>query len=201
MTKNGDLEMGNQGEKNMKCFYHSADLDGHCSGAIVKMVFPDCEMIGINYGDEFPWDSIPVGCGETIFMVDFSLQPYPQMRKLERHADPLVWIDHHKSAIDEHEEWIKAGDGGVLGIQESGMGACQLVWEYLKYEIRAHGYSGAMISTFIKLLAEYDVWDHSDPRTLGFQYGMRQQEDTRLLSECRAQVLPRVRIPLSPPFQ
>ena len=44
----------------MKCFYHSADLDGHCSGAIVKMVYPECELIGINYGDKFP-DSQNIG--------------------------------------------------------------------------------------------------------------------------------------------
>ena len=88
----------------MKCFYHSADLDGHCSGAMIKMAYPECEMIGINYGDEFPWESIPCGCGEKIFMVDFSLQPYQKMRKLDIHADPLIWIDHHKSAIDEHEK-------------------------------------------------------------------------------------------------
>ena len=45
----------------MKCFFHSADLDGHCSGAIVKHKYPDCEMIGINYGQEFPWDTIEKG--------------------------------------------------------------------------------------------------------------------------------------------
>lgn len=37
----------------MYCFYHSKDLDGKCSGAIVKYKFPDCNMIGIDYGDKF----------------------------------------------------------------------------------------------------------------------------------------------------
>jgi len=162
----------------MKCFYHSADLDGHCSGAIIKMVYPDCKMIGINYGDDFPWKSLPVGCGEKVFMVDFSLQPYPLMRKLAIHADPLIWIDHHKSAIEECWEF---GDS-YLGIQRSGIGACQLVWEYLKEE--CHFYSEdfqtisteQMLPTFVKLLAEYDVWNHTDPRTLPFQYGIRQYD-------------------------
>jgi hypothetical protein len=45
-------------EQIMICFYHSADLDGHCSGAIIKKVHPECELIGINYGDEFPWDKV-----------------------------------------------------------------------------------------------------------------------------------------------
>ena len=57
-------------EQNMKCFYHSSDLDGHCSGAIVKARFPECEMIGINYGQPFPWGDIEEG--EIVYMVDSS---------------------------------------------------------------------------------------------------------------------------------
>jgi len=147
------------------------------------MAYPDCEMIGINYGDEFPWDSVPIGGGEKVFIVDFSLQPFPEMVKLSLHADPLIWIDHHKSAIEDHEEWKHSVNGGLLGNYKPGAGACQLVWEYLKGD--GHFYiedfqdlDRGVIPTFIKLLAEYDVWDHSDPRTLCFQHGMRQIKDT-----------------------
>ena len=66
----------------MKAFYHSADLDGHCSGAIVKYAHPECELIGINYGDKFPWESI--GQDETVYMVDFSLQPFSDMIRLNK---------------------------------------------------------------------------------------------------------------------
>ena len=65
-----------------KCFYHSADFDGHCSGAIIKKKFDDVEMIGINYGDEFPWSDIKPD--ETVYMVDFSLQPFDLMIKLNK---------------------------------------------------------------------------------------------------------------------
>ena len=153
----------------MKCFYHSADLDGHCSGAIVKFFKPECELIGINYGDEFPWDSIE--SGETVYMVDFSLQPYVgNMNKLDIIADHFIWIDHHKSAIQEEDEWCTPGNTRIMGLRRNGIGACALVWEYLSNK--------KPIPTFIKLLAEYDVWNHTDPRTLPFQYGMRFQEDT-----------------------
>jgi len=37
--------------KKTVCFYHSADLDGHCSGAIVRKVFPQAQLVGANYGD------------------------------------------------------------------------------------------------------------------------------------------------------
>lgn len=55
----------------MKCFYHKVDLDGQCAGAIIYKRYPECEMIGINYNDKFPWDTIKKN--EKVFMVDFSL--------------------------------------------------------------------------------------------------------------------------------
>jgi len=155
----------------MKAFYHSADLDGHCSGAIVKMKYPECEMVGINYGDYFPWGGVDPS--EKLFMVDFSLQPFQKMAKLtEMIGMNLVWIDHHKTAMDEHKQWNNEHPAylAIDGVRKNGIGACRLVWEYL--------YPGRHIPTFIKLLAEYDVWNHSDPRTLSFQYGMRQFKDT-----------------------
>ena len=152
----------------MKCFYHSADLDGHCSGAIIKGKYPECEMIGVDYGKDFPWYSIEAD--EKVFMVDFSLQPFEEMATLVKVCPDLVWIDHHKSAIEEYKEWLNAGNAPILGIQRIGIGACALVWEYLCPETN--------LPTFIKLLGEYDVWNHSDPRTLSFQYGMRQFADT-----------------------
>lgn len=160
----------------MKCFYHSADLDGHCSGAIVKMKYPECEMIGINYGDAFPWSKI--NPSEKLFMCDFSLQPFQKMAKLaELIGMNLIWIDHHKSAMDEHEQWNSDHPAylAIDGIRKDGIGACQLVWESL--------YVDRIIPTFIKLLAEYDVWNHTDPRTLSFQYGMRQFKDTYPLNQ------------------
>lgn len=143
----------------MKCFYHGADLDGHCSGAIIKYAKPECELIGINYGDKFPWDIIKQG--ETVYMVDFCLQPFSDMERLNKICN-LIWIDHHKSAIDEA---YKKGFIAKEQTLEIGTGACELVWEYLSIH--------NIMPTFVKLLSEYDVWNHTDPRTLSFQYGMR----------------------------
>ena len=147
----------------MKCFYHSADLDGHCSGELIRLVYPDCEMIGINYGDDFPWDDIELD--ETVYMVDFGLQPWSDMERLAAQVD-LVWIDHHKSAIENMEE----AEIELKGIQRSGLGACALVWEWLTEH--EHAIGGTMPEA-VRLLAEYDVWNHTDPMTMPFQYGMR----------------------------
>ncbi len=140
----------------MKCFYH-ADLDGHCAGAIVKLKFPDVQLYEINYGWKFPWDEISPG--EGVFMVDFALQPHSDMERLQKRCN-LTWIDHHKTAIEA------AGIGfDPPGLRMVGRAACDLAWEYL--------FPGLPLPLAVKLLGEYDVWDHADDRTLPFQYGMK----------------------------
>lgn len=151
----------------MKCFYHSADLDGHCSGAIVKAKFPECEMIGINYGKPFPWTDI--GRGETVYMVDFGLQPFSDMEKLNNLCE-LHWIDHHKTAINDAATVGFLASGGQL--IEEGKAGCELTWIYLYGPEVAPPHA-------VWLLGRYDVWDHgSSEDILPFQYGMRQFTNT-----------------------
>jgi len=154
----------------MKCFYHKVDLDGQCSGAIVKMACPECEMVGITYGDEFPWRTI--GYKERVYMVDFSLQPFSDMLLLDKKCT-LVWIDHHKTALGEYltqPAYINGACGkpGQESVQKRmGLGACAAVWSWF------HA-SREVMPDAVRLLAEYDMWDHSDPNTLPFQYGIKQ---------------------------
>lgn len=156
----------------MKCFYHSADLDGKCSAAIVHLAHPHAELCPINYGQPFPWERIAPG--ETVYMVDFSLQPFSDMQRLQEHA-MLVWIDHHKSAIEDaaaagwREADTQEGSVTVYGIRRSGIGACALTWEYL--------YPSTVLPFAVRMLAEYDVWNHAHPTCLPFQYGMRLRDN------------------------
>jgi len=144
----------------MKCFYHSADLDGHCSGAIIFKKYPECEMIGINYGDTFPWDSIEKG--EQVFMVDFSLQPFSDMERLSEICN-LVWIDHHISAIKEFEATpIKKIDAEL----DNKSAGCELTWVYCFPE--------ELTPLSVFLLGRYDIWDlEVHPAIMPFQWGMR----------------------------
>lgn len=146
----------------MKVFYHSSDLDGQCSGAIVKYYNPKCELFPINYGQEFPWDKI--NKKEVIYMVDFTLQPFDQMIKLSSMCD-LIWIDHHNTELIESEK----RKFNPKGYRKNGIAACALTWLYCsKKKIDDDNFPIA-----IKYLAMYDIWDHSDPNTLPFQYGLR----------------------------
>jgi len=144
------------------CFYHSSDLDGKCSAAIVSLVVPGAVLVPINYGQEFPWETI--ARAETVIMVDFSLQPFSDMVRLADAGPDLVWIDHHKTALQDAAEagWTA---GTVQGIRRVGIGACVLTWESLL--------PAAPVPEAVRLLGEYDVWDHHDERCLPLQYGLR----------------------------
>lgn len=144
----------------MKCFYHSADLDGHCSGAIVKARFPDAQLYGINYGDPFPWQDIQRG--EEVYMVDFSLQPFSEMVELS-HLARLTWIDHHKSAIEEAQ---KHGFSCERRVVDTNFAACELCWRTL--------FAESPLPQAVFWLGRYDIWKHEEhPGALEFQYGMR----------------------------
>lgn len=131
----------------------------------MKFFNPECEMIGINYGQEFPWDSIQKD--EWVFMVDFTLQPFDGMERL-RDWTYLTWIDHHKTEIEESTRRGFMCDG----IRAIGTGACELTWRFLNPD------PDAMLPLSIRLLSEYDVWNHADHKTLPFQYGVRMEPDT-----------------------
>jgi len=145
----------------MKCFFHSSDLDGHCSGAIVKYFLPECKLIPINYGKDSEFCEDMCEDGEEIWLVDFTLQPFERMIALNKRCK-LVWIDHHETEIREAQ---RNAHIMIRGIQEVGIGACALVWKFI---------SGEEVPLVVKLLAEYDVWKHDDSRVLPFQYGLRQ---------------------------
>ena len=149
----------------MKCFYHSADLDGKCSAAIVLKGFEGLEMeaLPINYGNPFPWDSITEG--ELVYMVDFGLQPFSDMLRLNDMAD-LIWIDHHKTAIQAHHDHGIAPE--INGLRRVGEAGCELTWQFV--------FPGRPMPDVVRLLGRYDVWDHSDDTVLPFQYGMRLED-------------------------
>jgi len=143
------------------CLYHSCDLDGQCSGAIVNHFVPGVILYGINYGEPPPWDLLT---DSIVYLVDFSLQPFDQMIKLQKVCRKLIWIDHHKGVIEEAQ---RHSFMRVEGRRVIGRAACELCWEY---------FTGALHCIQpVYLLGRFDVWDHSHPDTLPFQYGIQRQ--------------------------
>ncbi len=157
----------------IKCLYHKPDLDGHCSGALVRYLIehnltkqdfaPEVEARPIGYEDIFPFDEL--AADDTVILVDFSL-PYDDMVKLEKSVKRLIWIDHHKSSIEELEGL------NYEGVRSTDKAACQLVLDYFaKPEVASKHW------TFVEWLGLYDSWkweQHPDAQNIfAFQYGMR----------------------------
>lgn len=143
-------------------FYHSIDLDGHCSGAIAAYYFRSPKFFKlhpIDHGDRFPWEEI--NPDDEVYMLDFALPPQ-DMERLCVHSS-VTWIDHHKRNIDLVKKAI-VENTLYQGTQEDGIAACEQTWTW---------FFGREIPLAVTLLGSYDVWDHSDEDTLPFQYGMR----------------------------
>jgi len=141
----------------MKCFYHIKDIDGICSGAIVRRRYPDCKMIGFDYGDLFPFESI--NPKELIVLVDISLSP-KDMLKFVTDKIKVIWVDHHQSAILDAESY---GYSDLRGLRRVGVGACELTWQY---------FFETSVPQSVVMLSKYDVWNHTDPLIIPFQYGI-----------------------------
>lgn len=153
----------------MKCFYHKTDLDGKCSGAVVKCQYPECEMIPIDYGQKV--ESLKYIKDETVYMVDFTLEPFSRMIDLAERTN-FVWIDHHRTAIEE----AKKRSFNPSGVRDHNFAACELTWKYC--------FPDHDVPLGVTLLGRYDVWDHDWRKeewgpvngVLLFQYGMRLED-------------------------
>lgn len=165
------------------CLYHSADLDGKCSAAIYLKANPGIKLYGIDYGEEPPWDEI---AGSDLVVLDWSFQPWPQFAKAVEQANSLLWIDHHKSAIDE---WFANASSEQCAktktVLDEASAACLLVWKYC--------FPGKWVPYGVELLHLYDIWDHSDPDVLYYQLGLRNRDNdptnavvwSRVLRDCK----------------
>lgn len=99
----------------MLCIYHIADHDGKGSGAVVKSVYPEIKLLGLNHDMEIPYDEIERH--EMVVVCDFAL-PVDYMFELSKRKD-FTWIDHHASVIEEYEKALKAGAEPIKGLRRT----------------------------------------------------------------------------------
>lgn len=151
----------------MICIYHSRDLDGWTSAAIVKNKNPQAELIGYDYGQPIP--TIPDD--SDVVMVDISF-PMNEMVLLSKRVN-LCWIDHHISAINEYNALPEEDKWNAY--LENDIAACELTYYYYNPNLLFHKHAFPL---GIKLLGEYDTWRKSDLErwesfVLPYQYAMR----------------------------
>jgi len=145
--------------------YHKADFDGiFCREIARKFLPPEARLIGWDYGDPTP--EVPPEA--RLYILDLSVPD------LMNHPN-LVWIDHHKTAIEKY-------DAGTNGIRCDGVAACRLAWQWFAGEPGSskEQYFARTVSEplAVRLAGEYDIWDKRDPRADLFQHGLRSRELT-----------------------
>ena len=168
------------------CIYHSIDLDGWMSAAIVKYWFLTnipkgiildynseheefidsnyLYMIGFNYGDEVP----NLSEYDKVIMCDISFPPEEMFRMYYYFDDNnFIWLDHHISSISDSEG---RDYESCEGLRDTKFAACELTWKYF--------FPNEPIPEIVRLLGRYDCFGHKgtdeEIKVLEFQYGARQ---------------------------
>lgn len=138
--------------------HHSGDNDGYCSGSIVRhnlmrqgVIEQDIRMIGVDYGQDYSWIG-NITPEDHMYVTDFCFEPFHHMWTIKSRAKSMVWIDHHRSAIDEAEKQGFA----TMGTLKVGYSATELAWDY---------FMGTPPPPVVHHLGRYDVFDKSDPRS------------------------------------
>lgn len=145
----------------MLCIYHIADHDGKGSGAIVKRMFPEIELFGLNHDMEIPYEEIRKH--DKIIICDIAL-PLHFMQELNEDKE-VIWIDHHASVINEYDEAVAKGAKEIKGLRRIGTAAICLTWEYFHPSTEA--------PEGVKLLALNDIFDLRDKRVRPFEYAFQ----------------------------
>lgn len=132
------------------CLHHT-DLDGAMSGGIVGLWAEknDFKVTYHLYNYGYPLTPELFKGYELVFAVDISFHETDPW-VYDYLSDRLIWIDHHKTAIDYAE---RNNLGSISGLRRVGVGACELVWEYL--------FEGLRTPRLVQYLSAYDVWDKS----------------------------------------
>lgn len=151
--------------------YHRTDYDGLFSALVINKYASDFNTmvitnLGYNYGDELPIIENLRKNSDRLILVDISFPPEYFINLWQVFGDDLIWIDHHRTAIQDS---IDFGYHEIKGVRESGeKGACELTWEYM--------YS-TPTPQIIKYISAHDTWDKNrfdwDKDVLPLQFGLR----------------------------
>ena len=162
----------------MKVVHHN-DLDGRCAAAIVYQQFPTAEYIEMNYNQRFPVETIEQG--EPVHILDFSIQPDEMVALRRKTTDSIVWIDHHKTAIEKFAGFTPA----IKGIRRTDRSGAWLTWEFM--------HPGIEPPEVVRLVDDWDMRTHEKNsegyRTLQFVAAVKSY-DTDPTGLFWAQLLP-----------
>lgn len=171
------------------CIYHSRDLDGWMSAAIVKKWWLETQVVlkdiitieeynkrdkskdplvflGWDYGDAIP----DLTEYDKVIMVDVSFPISNMIDLIKSKGNDFIWIDHHISAINNiKDEIVEYPLSPIEGIQNIKYAACELTWQYF--------FPDKPMPEIVRLLGRYDCFGHKgtdeEETVLEFQYAAR----------------------------
>lgn len=172
--ENKNLTKQTMTKKNL-VIYHRADFDGLFCREIAKKFLGDtADYIGWDYGDA----KIDCPTDQTVYVLDLSPECFVTSTII---FSNLIWIDHHKSAIEKFPESIR-------GYRIDGVAACRLAWQWFAaYRDYPETHSLVLPLKFdfvdrkvqepfaVQLAGEYDIWDKRNPDAEVFQFGLRSE--------------------------
>jgi len=186
---------------NTAVIYHSAGFDGVFCREIARKFLGEARFIGWNFVDppiqaevgadrhlHLIQDGKFLGWFTVLYVLDLPVdQPLGKRfqgdrftdREIESFSDRIIWIDHHASSIASHPATIP-------GYRIDGVAACRLAWQwFLRPSTDCHPLASILPAKqdFVKrqvaeplavrLVGEYDVWDHRGDGDVELQFGLR----------------------------
>lgn len=125
--------------------YYHGDMDGICSAAIiVKRYGQDIKAVPVQY-DKDTWNQDDVTEASMVWVVDFTFNDMEALAEVA--GDKLIWIDHHKTAEDNHKAIWWSGIKGNRSLDYSG---CELTWTYC--------FPGDCPPDSVKYIGDRDTW-------------------------------------------
>ena len=152
--------------KRMIIIYHHDDLDGQCSAAQVRESMEDITVnpircIAVQYNSA-TWKKEEIEKADEVYVLDFTFTDMGTLAEIT--GQKLIWIDHHKTAMEENKElW----DSNILGKRDITKAASQLTWEYLR--------SGHPLPMAVEYIARRDIW----------QFGGKKEEISAFTGACQ----------------
>jgi oligoribonuclease NrnB/cAMP/cGMP phosphodiesterase (DHH superfamily) len=120
----------------------------------------------MEYGKPFPFEEIIKD--EKVYILDYSIEPEEMQKLYLEITQDVIWIDHHKTAIDKYSDFLTElylSGGRINGLRMIEFSGCENTWKFL--------YPDKDMPLYVELIGERDTWrnPHS-PFVRDFHYAL-----------------------------
>jgi uncharacterized protein len=150
-------------DKRTILIYYHDDNDGCCAAAVAANYYDrnECaiKFVAVNYGKE-AWNEEDIKTAEKVWLVDFASDRMDEF--LKACGSKLIWIDHHKTAMEKFPDLWNSGN--IPGIRSIEKAACVLTWEFTHPE-------NLSPPAAVAYIGDKDMWKFEYAETKAFSAG------------------------------